>query len=45
MQLTKQVYRNAFIQALKENDLSIYFQRNNHFILIKGDDSSKIVAV
>jgi hypothetical protein len=45
MRLTKEVYKNAFIQALKANDLNIYYQKNNHFILIKGDDSSKIVAV
>jgi hypothetical protein len=45
MLLTKEVYKNAFIQAVKANDLNIYFQKNNHFILIKGDDSSKIVAV
>ena len=45
MRLTKKVYKNAFIQTLKANDLSIYFQKNNHFILIKGNDSSRIVAV
>lgn len=45
MRLTKEVFKNAFIEALKTNDLNIYFQKNNHFILIKGDDSSRIVAV
>lgn len=45
MLLTKEVMKNAFIQALKENDLNIYFQKNNHFVLIKGNDRSKIVAV
>ena len=45
MRLTKEVFKNAFIEALKTNDLSIYFQKNNHFILIKGNDSSRIVAV
>ncbi len=45
MLLTKEVFKNAFIQALKENDLSLYIQKNNHFILIHGEDSSRIVAV
>ena len=45
MRLTKEVFKNAFIQAVKANDLNIYFQKNNHFILIKGNDSSRIVAV
>jgi len=45
MRLTKEVFKNALIQALKANDLNIYFQKNNHFVLIKGDDSSRIVAV
>ena len=45
MRLTKEVFKNAFIQALKANDLSIYFQKKNHFILIHGNDSSRIVAV
>jgi hypothetical protein len=45
MLLTKKVFRSAFIEALKENGLTVYFNRNNHFILIHGNDSSRIVAV
>lgn len=45
MRLTKDVYKNAFIETLKEKGLNIYYQKNNHLILIKGDDSSKIIAV
>ena len=45
MLLTKKVYRSAFIEKLKENGLNVYFNKNNHFILIKGKDSSRIVSV
>ncbi len=44
MRLTKEVYKNAFIQALKEKGLTIYSSRSNYFILIKGYDSSRIVC-
>lgn len=45
MLLTKKVFRSAFLEKLKENGLSVYFNRNNHFMLIHGNDSSKIVSV
>jgi hypothetical protein len=45
MLLTKKVYRTIFLDALKENGLTVYFNKNGHFILIKGNDSSRIVSV
>jgi len=45
MLLTKKVYRSAFLEAIKANGLTVYFNRNGHFILIKGKDSSRIVSV
>jgi len=45
MLLTKKVYRTIFLEALKEKGLTVYFNKNNFFILIKGNDSSRIVAV
>ena len=45
MLLTKKVYRSAFLDKLKEIGLTVYFYRNNLFILIKGNDSSRIVSV
>ncbi len=45
MLLTKKVFKTAFIEALKKNGLTIYFNRNDYFILINGKDSSRIVSV
>ena len=45
MLLTKQVYRSSFFEKLRELGLTIYSYRNNFFILIKGNDSSRIVCV
>lgn len=45
MLLTKKVYRSAFIEKLKENGLNVYFTKNGHFILIHGNDSSRIVSL
>ena len=45
MLLTKKVYRTIFLDELKENGLTVHFNKNNFFILIKGSDSSRIVAV
>ena len=45
MLLTKKVYRSAFLEAIKANGLTVYFNKNNHYILIKGNDSSRIVSV
>ena len=44
MQLTKELLRNAFLEGLKQNNLKVYFEKNNFYILTKGDDSSRIVA-
>lgn len=43
--MNNKVLKTAFLKHLKEHDLTVYFHKNNHYILIKGDDSSKIVAV
>ena len=45
MLLTKQVYRSSFFEKLRAFGLNIYSYRNNFFILIKGNDSSRIVCV
>ena len=45
MLLTKQVYRSSFYEKLREFGLTVYSYRNNFFILIKGNDSSRIVCV
>lgn len=45
MLLTKKVYKTAFIERLREHNLNVYFVRNNYFILIYGNDSSRIVNV
>lgn len=45
MRLTREVLRNAFIEALKERNLKIYFQKNDFYILTNGDDHSRIVTV
>lgn len=45
MLLTKQVYRTSFLTALKANGLTVYVSKNNFYILIKGNDSQRIVAV
>jgi len=45
MLLTKQVYRSSFYEKLREFGLTVYSSRNNFFILIKGNDSSRIVCV
>ena len=45
MLLTKKVYRSAFLEAITANGLTVYFNKNNHFIFIKGKDSSRIVSV
>jgi hypothetical protein len=45
MLLTKKVYRTIFLEALRQNGLTVYFNKNNFFILIKGNDSSRIVAI
>ena len=45
MLLTKQVYRSSFFEKLREFGLTVYSYRNNFFILIKGNDSSRIVCV
>ena len=37
--------KSAFLKTLREHDLTVYFNRNNYFILIKGKDSSRIVCV
>lgn len=43
--MNNKLHRQAFLKAVKERDLSVYFHRNNHYILIKGGDSSRIVSV
>jgi len=45
MLLTKKVFRSALIEVLKKNGLNVYFNKNGHFILIHGNDSSRIVNV
>ena len=45
MLLTKKVYKTAFIETLREHNLNVYFLRNHSFILIHGNDSSRIVNV
>ena len=37
--------KSAFLKTLREHDLNVYFNRNNYFILIHGNDSSRIVCV
>lgn len=43
--MNNKLHKTAFLKALKEHDLSVYFHRNDHYILIKGGDSSRIVSV
>ena len=43
--MNKKLHKTAFLQAIRERDLSVYFHRNDHYILIKGGDSSRIVSV
>lgn len=43
--MNNKLHKTAFLQAIKEHGLSVYFHRNNHYILIKNDDSSRIVSV
>ncbi len=45
MILTKKVFKTAFIEALKRNGLSVYFNWNDYFILNHDKDSSRIVSV
>jgi len=37
--------RSDFLEKIKEYNLNVYFNRNNYFILIQGNDSSRIVCV
>ncbi len=43
--MNNKLHRQAFLTAVKERDLSVYFHRNDHYILIKGGDSSRIVSI
>ena len=43
--MNNKLHRQAFLKAVKEHDLSVYFHRNDHYILIKGGDSSRIVSI
>ena len=43
--MNNKLHKTAFLTTLKEHDLSVYFHRNDHYILIKGGDSSRIVSV
>ena len=43
--MDKQTYITAFKTALKRLNLTIYLQQGNHYILIHGNDSSRIVSV
>ena len=43
--MNNKLHKTAFLKHLKEHDLSIYFHRNDHYILIKGGDSSRIASV
>ena len=37
--------KSDFLRILKEHKLNVYFGKTNYFILIKGNDSSRIVCV
>ena len=37
--------RTVFLAKLKEHNLTVYFSRNNYYILVKGTDSTRIVCV
>lgn len=43
--MNNKLHRQAFLKAVKEHDLSVYFHRNDHYILTKGGDSSRIVSI
>ena len=43
--MNNKLHKTAFLKAVKEHDLSVYFHRNDHYILIKGGDSSRIISV
>lgn len=43
--MNNKLHRQAFLKAVKERDLSVYFHRNDHYILIKDGDSSRIVSI
>lgn len=43
--MNNKLHKTAFLQAIRERDLSVYFRRNDHYILIKVGDSSRIVSV
>lgn len=43
--MNNKLHKTAFLNHLKEHDLSVYFYRNDHYILIKGEDSSRIASV
>lgn len=43
--MNNKLHKTAFFKHLKEHDLNVYFHRNDQYILIKGEDSSRIVSV
>ena len=43
--MNNKLHKLAFLTTLKEHDLSVYFHRNDHYILIKNNDSSRIASV
>jgi hypothetical protein len=42
--MDKRTFKTAFKTVLKRLDLTIYLQQGNHYILIQGNDSSRIVC-
>lgn len=45
MPFTKKAFKSAFIEALEKHGLTIYFNRNDHFVLANGKDSNRIISV
>ena len=43
--MNNKLHKTAFLKHVKEHDLSVYFHRNDHYILIKDSDSSRIVSI
>ena len=45
MPFTKKAFKSAFNEAIEKHGLTVYFNRNDHFVMAHGKDSNQIISV
>jgi len=45
MPITKKDFKSAFNEAIEKHGLTVYFNRNDHYVLANGKDSIRIISI